>query len=157
MGEDGKTQAERKLTIGEIAEEAMDAFDFGPEVMTLAEPDGYFCEMEPADFELARASIAYLAYQLLLMYRIKHGNVRGNPGGWVGVRHYETEIRKEIASLFGVRGTQNERIAEVRRLYRVALGAWNDDEAYREKMTDVMQRFEEKYDLDEDELGIVFV
>ena len=157
MDENADKQDEHELTIGEIAEEAMDALDFEPEVMTLAEPDGRLCEMEPVEFELARASIAFLAYQLLLMYRIKHGNVRGNPGGWVGVRHYENEIRKEIASLLGVRGTQVERIDEVRRLYKVALAAWNGDEAYRDKMADVMQHFEEKYDLDEDELGIVFI
>ena len=53
MGEDGGIRTEWGLAIGEIAEGAMNAFGFGPEVMTLAEPDGYFCEMEPADFELA--------------------------------------------------------------------------------------------------------
>ena len=157
MDESKREQEERELTLGEIVEAAMDALDFGPEVMTCCEPDGCFCDMEPEALELARASIAYLAFQLLLMYRIKYGNVRGNPGGWVGVRHYESEIRKDIARVLGARGTQAERTDEVRRLYKVALKAWNEDESYRDKLAYIMQDFEEEYGLDSNELGIVFI
>ena len=157
MDAESKDRAERGLTIGEIAEEAMDALDFGPEVMTCCEPDGHLCDMEPEALELARASIAFLAYRLLLMYRIKHGNVRGNPGGWVGVRHYRFEIYEDIARVLGVRGTRDERVDEVRRLYKVALEAWNGDETYRDKMASIMQDFEEEYGLDPDSLGIVFM
>ncbi|MBQ9000375.1 MAG: hypothetical protein IJ087_00785 [Eggerthellaceae bacterium] len=157
MDENANKQSERELTIDEIVEAAMDALGFGPEVMTCCEPDGCFCDMEPAELELARASIAYLAFQLLLMHRIKHGNVRGNPGGWVGVRHYESEIRKDIARVLDVRGTQAERTGEVRRLYKVASRAWNEDESYRDRLACIMQGFEEEYGLDSSELGIVFI
>ena len=147
----------RELTIGEIIEDAMMYLDFGPEVMTLAEPDGYYCDMEPGEFELARASIAYLSYRLLLMYRIKRGNVRGNPGGWVGVRHYRFEIYEDIARVLDVRGTQDERVDEVRRLYKVASGAWDENEEYRRKIDGIMQDFEESHELDPKNLGIVFI
>ena len=125
--------------------------------MTCCEPDGCFCDMEPEALELARASIAYLAFRLLLMYHIKHGNVRGNPGGWVGVRHYESEIREDIARVLGIRGTQDECVREVKRLRKVASGARDEDGSYRDKLSGVMQGFEEDYGLDAGELGIIFV
>lgn len=157
MDENANKRSERELTIDEIVEAAMDALGFGPEAMTCCEPDGHFCDMEPEALELARASIAYLAFRLLLVHRVKHGNVRGNPGGWVGERHYESEISKDIARVLGARGTQAERTGEVRRLHKVASKAWNEDEAYRDKLAGIMQHFEEEYRLDAGELGIVFI
>ena len=159
-----KTEGERNLSTGtgelkldEIIEDAMTFLDFGPEVMTCAEPDGYFCDMEPEKLELARASIVYLGYRLLLMFRIKNGNVIGNPGGWVGVRHYESEIRKDIARALGIRGAEHDRIDEVRRLYKAASEAEDKDEAYGEKLRGILESFEERYDLDPESLGILFV
>ena len=146
-----------ELKLDEIIEDAMTFLDFGPEVMTCTEPEGYFCDMEPEELELARASIVYLGYRLLLMYRIKHGSVIGNPGGWVGVRHYESEIRKDIARTLGIRGAEHDRIVEVKRLYKVASKAEDEDEAYSEKLRGILEDFEERYDLDPANLGILFV
>lgn len=159
-----KTEGERNLSAGtvglkldEIIEDAMTFLDFGPEAMTCAEPDGYFCDVEPEELELARASIVYLGYRLLLMYRIKHGNVIGNPGGWVGVRHYESEIRKDIARTLGIRGAEHNRIEEVKRLYKVASKAEDEDEEYSEKLRGILEDFEERYELDPANLGILFI
>ena len=152
-----KEEKERELDLGEIIEQAMDWLDFGPEVMTCCEPDGYFCDMEPEELELARGSIAYLGYRLLLMYRMKRSNAYKSPGGGVAFTHYNSEIRKDIASVLGIRGSEYDRIAEVKRLYKIADKAWDEDEKYRDKLDSIMQDFEERYDLDPKSLGIIFV
>ena len=146
----------RELTIGEILEDAMMYLDFGPEVMTLAEPDGYYCDMEPSAFELARASIAYLSYRLLLPYRMKQAN-QANPGSWVAMRRYQDEVYEEIASVLSVSGTRASCIDEVRRLYKVASKTRDEDEAYRNKIDGIVQDFEENYELDPKNLGITFI
>ena len=157
MGENSSRQGERELTIDEIVDGALTYLDIEVEALSPEEPDGFHCDMTPEEHELARATIAYLSYQLLLTYRIERGNVRGNPGGWVGVRHYESETWKEIASALGIAGPEADRIDEVKRLYKVASKREDEDEDYRKRIWSVMEGFMEDYDLDANSLGIVFI
>lgn len=147
---------ERELTLGEIIDDAMTFLDFGPEVMMLAEPDGFYCDMEPEEFELARASITYLGYRLLLMHRMKRADPPRS-AGWVAMNHYRSEIYMELADALGIRGPQDDRINEVRRLYKVASRKWDEDEGYRDRIESIMQDFEEDYGLNEGSLGIVLI
>lgn len=147
---------ERELELGEIIEDAMTFLDFGPEALTCCEPDGCFCDMEPEELELARASIAYMGYQLLLEYRMKKSNAHQSAGGWVAKRHFESEIRREIASVLGIRGTFDERNREVKRLYAIARKAEENGD-YNISLDGIIQDIEEKYDLDAESLGIVFI
>ena len=157
MSDNASGQNKSGLTLDEIIEEAMTHLDFGPEVMICLEPDGFFCDMKPEELELARASIVFLGYRLLLMYRLKRSNARESSGGWVAYRHFRFEIYKEIAGVLEICGTEDERIDEVRRLYKVASSAEDEDEAYREKIHGIMEDFEERYGLDAENIGIVFI
>ena len=146
-----------ELTIDEIIEDAMMVFDFGPEVLTCAEPDGHFCDMEPDELELARGTIVYISFRLLLMDSIKYSEASGGPSGWVAARRFQFEIWEEISRVLGARGTERERIDEMKRLYSVSSDAQNEDEAYRDKVDNVMRDFEERYGLDPESLGILFI
>ena len=157
MDEDTRSKDESKLTIGEIVDSALTFLDFPAEVVSTDGLDGFHCDMKPEEFELARATIAYLGFRLLLMHRIKHGNVIGCSGGWVGVRHYESEIRKEIAAALGISGPSSARVDEVRRLYKLASKREDEDEAYSERVGSVMETFMEDYDLDPASLGVIFI
>ena len=157
MNESTQGNDERKLTIDEIIDNAMTFLDIEAEALSPEEPDGFHCDMTPEEHELARATIAYMGFRLLLMYHVKHGNVIGNPGGWVGVRHYESEIRKEIADALGINGPSSARVEEVKRLYKVASKREDEDEEYRKRVWGVMEGFMEDYDLDASNLGIVFI
>lgn len=158
MGEDGVMDKERELAISEIAEDAMTFLDIEIEALEHPGGEGYPGDMTPEEVELGRAAIAYLSYRLLLMYRVKHGNVRGNPGGWVGARHYENEVRKEIAWLLGIHVDYGYKyVDEVKRLYKVACDAREADEGFAKRIDSIMEDFEERYDLDARSLGIVFI
>ena len=147
---------ERGLTLEEIIDDAMTLLGFGPEVMVLAEPDGFCCDMEPEEFELARASIAYLGYRLLLMHRMKRADPPRS-AGWVAMNHCRSEIYKELADALGIRGPEDDRINEVRRLYKVASKKWDENEGYRDRIESIMQDFEENYGLEAKSLGIIFI
>ncbi|MBQ9001670.1 MAG: hypothetical protein IJ087_07445 [Eggerthellaceae bacterium] len=157
MDDDANKQGECELIIDEIIDEAMTYLDIEAEALSPEEPDGFCCDMTSEEHELARATIAYMGYRLLMMDRIKHGDVIGNSGGWVGVRHYESETWKEIASALGIRGSEANRIDEAKRLYKVASKREDGNEGYRKKVWSVMEGFMEDYDLDANSLGIVFV
>ncbi len=146
-----------ELTIDEIIEDAMMVFGFGPEVLMCVEPDGHFCDMEPDELELARGTIVYLSFRLLLMERMKHGEASGGPSGWVAARRFQFEIWEETSRVLCARGTESERIDEMKRLYSVSSDVQNEDETYREKVDSVMQDFEERYGLDPESLGILFI
>ena len=148
---------ECELTLDEIIEDAMTYLDFGPEVMTCAEPDGFFCDMEPEELELARASIVYLGFRLLLTHRMERSSAYESPGGGVAMSHYSTEIRKDLARVLGIQGSEYDRIAEVKRLYKVASEAREENEEYQGKIDGIMQDYEEEYELDANSLGIVFI
>ncbi len=135
----------------------MTFLDFSPEVLVLEESDGFHCDMTPEESELARASIAFLGHRLLLTYRMKRSGAYRSNGGWVAMRHFQSEIDKEIAQALGIRGAERDRIAEVRRLYKVARKAVDEDETYRKRVYGIMEDFENDYDLDAGRLGIVFI
>ena len=141
----------------EIIDDAMTFLDFGPEVFTLPEPDGFSCDMKPDEFELARASVAYMGYRLLLMYRMKKSDAYRSPGGGVAMNHYSNEIRQEIADALGISGPSSSREDEVKRLYKIASKTEDEDEAYRRKIGSIMEGFMEDYDLDPNNIGIVFI
>ena len=157
MGEETTAQEKRELTLGEIIDDAMTYLDFGPEVFALPGPDGFSCDMEPEEFELARASVAYMGYRLLLMYRMKRSSAYRSPGGGVAMSHYSYEILQEIADALGISGPSRSREDEVKRLYKVAGKAEDEDEEYRRKIGSIMEGLMEDYDLDPSSLGIVFI
>lgn len=152
MPDASKTITE-ELAIEEVVDYALTYLDYP---LAALSPDGAGspdCGMGPGEFELARATVAYMAYRLLLMDRMGGGGA----GGGVAMARFSSEVRQDIASALGIVGPSGAREDEVRRLYKVAGAAWDADGAYRDRVASVMQDLEERHGLDAGALGIVFV
>ena len=157
MSESIKDNGERELTIGEIIDDAITFLGIEAEALSPDEPDGHHCDMTPEEHELSRATIAYMGYRLLLTYRMKRSNAHRSAGGGVAMSHHSREIRQEIADALGISGPSADRENEVKRLYKIASKAEDEDEEYRKRVWNVMEGFIEDYDLDASNLGIVFI
>lgn len=153
MTDAAKDRNERALSVDEVVDYALTYLDYPLDVL---DPQGAGGDMAPADHELARATIAYMGYRLLLAAHVKAG---GSPGeaGWIAANSHRFEVRDEIAGALGVGGTGQGRRDEARRLYRVASEKWDADAAYRADVGWVMRELEEKHGLDASGPEIVFV
>ena len=145
-----------RLELVEIVEEALSYFDYGSEVLTYTE-DGNCGDMTVEEIELGRATIAYTGMQLLLLERMQRSGASESDGGWVAMRKFQSEIYSELATMLGISGTTQGCIDEVKRLYRVSSDKWNKDEEYRDNVAYFMSKFEEKYELEPEDIHITFI
>ncbi len=157
MNENKQSEGERELAIDEIIDDVLTFLGYPAEALSPEEQDGFHCDMTPKEHELARATIAYMCYRLLLMYRMKRSNAYRSAGGGVAMTHYSAEIRQEIADSLGISGPSSSREDEVRCLYKMASKTEDEDEVYRKKFGSIMEGFMEEFDLDPGSLGIVFI
>ena len=145
-----------KLTFGEVLAAASDEFGFDADTLVRAGSESEPCHWEPAALERARATVAFLAYRLLLMYRMKTSGAYKSNGAWVAMRHFANEIRKEIAAGLGIEGTERELYDEVHGLYGIASDLTEKDEGYRSSIDRVLETVSTRYGLNERPLGIIF-